>query len=188
MEEAESDIFDKTDELQALMANFDVIDVNLEFETVQDYKEKLAEIEKLLVVTTKDIRKLIRTYSNKGMDTQRSQYWSGEISRIQADVRNHRDKIKAKVVEMKSSSSNECFDSLKTRELDLLERQVVAQESLSASNTNQSLRDADAKRSSSLIEAKAKADSILFDVLELEKAINETRDWKNATDITVKKP
>ena len=58
---------------------------------------------------------------------------------------------------------------------------------MSTSSNDQTLRETEAKRSNSLVEAKAKADSILTDVEELDNVINETRDWHNASDITVKK-
>ena len=47
--------------------------------------------------------------------------------------------------------------------------------------------EADARRSNSLIEAGAKAAAILTDVEELDKVVNKTKDWKNISDITVKK-
>ena len=65
------------------------------------------------------------------------------------------------------------------KRLDLLERQVVAQEAMSASNTNQvnqTLREADVRRNDALVEAKAKAASILSDVEKLDKVVNETSD------------
>ena len=55
------------------------------------------------------------------------------------------------------------------------------------SNTNQTIKEADDKRSHALVEAKTKSESIKADVQELDKVINETTDWKNATDIVVKK-
>ena len=42
------------------------------------------------------------------------------------------------------------------------------------------------KRHDALVEGKAKANSILFDVEELNKVVNGTNDWKNASDIEVK--
>ena len=47
--------------------------------------------------------------------------------------------------------------------------------------------EADARRSNFLIEAGAKAAAILTDVEELDKVVNKTKDWKNISDITVKK-
>ena len=61
-------------------------------------------------------------------------------------------------------------DSLQAKELELLERQVVAQETMAS----QVLRKADSKRKDALVEAKAKANSILFYVEELDKAVNKT--------------
>ena len=55
------------------------------------------------------------------------------------------------------------------------------------SNTNQTIKEADDKRSHALVKAKTKSESIKADVQELDKVINETTDWKNATDIVVKK-
>ena len=75
MEEAENAILDKIDMLTTLMGNFDVVDVNRV--SIKNFESKLARIEDVLVETINDIRKLIRTYSNKGMDSTRSQYWSG---------------------------------------------------------------------------------------------------------------
>ena len=71
MEEAENHILDKTDELLELMASFDAIDVNTE--TINVYRSKLDTIEELLVATNKEIRKLLRNYSNNGMDVSRAQ-------------------------------------------------------------------------------------------------------------------
>ena len=65
--------------------------------------------------------------------------------------------------------------------------QVAAHEALVTSNTNQTLKEADDKRSHALVKAKTKSESIKADVEELDKVINETTDWKNATDIVVKK-
>ena len=70
-------------------------------------------------------------------------------------------------------------DSLEAKKLELLERQV--EEAMSTMSTNQTIRESDANRSNSLVEAKAKADSILADVEELDKVIDETRDWTNAS-------
>ena len=78
-------------------------------------------------------------------------------------------------------------NSIEAKKLELKEREVAAKEALVTLNTNQTLREADEKRNNSLIEAKAKASSIISDVAELDKLVNETTDWKNATDITVKK-
>ena len=190
MEDAQNEIVDQIDELNALMRNFDVVDVDSE--TIDDYKEKLAKIDDLFVKTDKDITKFVRKYSNNGLDAQSSQAWNGQLSKLQSDVRSHRDRIKAKVIQVRASTSANTNDGLdaKKLELELLARQVVAQEAISNSNTqqiNQTLREADAKRCNSLVKAKAKAASIRADVEELDKAINETRDWKNATDITVKR-
>ena len=184
MEEAESNLIDRTVDLKTLMSNFDVLDVNQE--TVLDYKEKLAKIDDLLLVTIREIERHSRT---KGMDPQQSQHWKGQIPQIQSDVRNHRDKITAKVLEIKASANIDASD-IEARKLELKERQVAAQEAISISNSNQinqTMREADARRSKSLIEARAKAVKILTDVEELDKEINETTDWKNATDVTVKK-
>ena len=49
------------------------------------------------------------------------------------------------------------------------------------------MRDADIKRSDSLVETRAKAVKIIAYVKELDKVVNETKDWKNAADDTVKK-
>ena len=78
-------------------------------------------------------------------------------------------------------------DNLAAKELELLERQVVAQEAMLASNTKRITWEADTKRKDALVETKAKANSIIYYVEELDKAINKTRDWKNASDYTVKK-
>ena len=186
MEQAENAIQVKADDLLFLMSNFDVVDVNSE--TILDYKEKLDEIGKHLMVTTRDIRQFVRTYSNSGMDLLKTQYWNGQISKLQADVRNHRDKIIAKVMELRETIGNSIANnSIEAKKLELKEREVAAKEALVTSNTNQTLREADEKRNNSLVEAKAKASSIISDVAELDKLVNETTDWKNATDITVKK-
>ena len=50
------------------MANFDVMDVDIE--SIHDYKDKLARIENLLVATNKEIDRFIRKYSYNGIDTQ----------------------------------------------------------------------------------------------------------------------
>ena len=178
MEESESNLIDKTVDLKTLMNNFDVLDVNQE--TIHDYKEKLAKIDDLLLVTIREIERHNRTY--KDVDPQKSQHWQSQIPQIQSDVRSHRDKITAKVLEIKASANNNASD-YKARKLELKERQVAAQEAISISNSNQmnqTIREADAKRSNSLIEARAKAVKILTDVEELDKEINETTDWKNA--------
>ena len=52
---------------------------------------------------------------------------------------------------------------------------------------NKTQKEADAKRHDALVEVKAKANLILFDVEELNKVVNGTNDWKNASDIEVKK-
>ena len=62
MEQAENNILDKLDEISALIGDLGVQDVNLEFETIQDYKDKLARIGNAAVETVKDIKILIRTY------------------------------------------------------------------------------------------------------------------------------
>ena len=54
---------------------------------------------------------------------------------------------------------NECIQA---KELELLERQVVAQEAISTLNINKSQREANSKRKDALIEAKAKAGSIIL--------------------------
>ena len=87
MEEAENNILDKTNELLELRANFDPVDVNTE--TINIYREKLTMIEEVLLAANKEIRKLLRTYSNNGMDGARAQYWSNQISKLRSDVRNH---------------------------------------------------------------------------------------------------
>ena len=161
MEEAENAILDKIDMLTTLMGNFDVVDVNRV--SIKNFESKLARIEDVLVETINDIRKLIRTYSNKGMDSTRSQYWSGQMSKVQADVRNHRNKITAKVLEIQDSVANDASTANnvnEARRLDLYEREVIAKEALSISNTNQTTREAEAKRSDALVEAKVKASSI----------------------------
>ena len=186
MEQAENAIQVRADDLLFLMSNFDVVDVNSE--TILDYKDKLDEIGKHLMVTTREIRQFVRTYSNSGMDLLKTQYWNGQISKLQADVRNHRDKIIARVVELRETIGNSIANnSIEAKKLELKEREVAAKEALVTSNTNQTLREADEKRNNSLVEAKAKASSIISDVAELDKLVNETTDWKNATDITVKK-
>ena len=77
--------------------------------------------------------------------------------------------------------------SLQAQELELLERQVVAQEAMSTLLNDKTMKEVAAKKHSALVEAKAKARSILFDVAELNEALDKTRDWKNASDYTVKK-
>ena len=114
----------------------DVVD----HETIQGYKDKLDNIEKLLEDSNSEIRRL-----------------------------------------------NAANDSLQAKELDLLERQVVAQEAMLTLSMNKTQKEADAKRHDALVEGKAKANSILFDVEELSKVVNGTNDWKNASDIEVKK-
>ena len=143
------------------------------------YSEKLDKIEDLVVVINSNIRKLLRIYRNKGMDAAAAQDWGSKTSRLRADVRNHRDRIVAKVFELKDSNNGVSRD--------LLKRQVAAQEAMSTSNTNQTMREADIKRSDSLVEARAKAAKIISYVEELDKVVNETKDWKNASDVTVKK-
>ena len=52
---------------------------------------------------------------------------------------------------------------------------------MAASNTNQvnqTLREADVRRNDAIVEAKAKAVSILSDVDKLDKVVKETTDWK----------
>ena len=154
-------------------------------ETIHDYKQELAKIKDHLIVIVADIRSFERTYGN--LDTQKCNHWLGQIPRLQSEVRNHRDGIIAKVIEIKASVDNSAYDSIETRKLDLKERQVAAQEALVTSNTNQTMKEADDKRSNALVEAKTKSESIKADVEELDKIINETTDWKNATDIVVKK-
>ena len=114
----------------------DVVD----HETIQGYKDKLDNIEKLLEDSNSEIRRL-----------------------------------------------NAANDSLQAKKLDLLERQVVAQEAMLTLSMNKTQKEADAKRHDALVEGKAKANSILFDVEELNKVVNGTNDWKNASDSTVKK-
>ena len=82
---------------------------------------------------------------------------------------------------------NAAKDSFQAKELELLERQVVAQEAIATFNAYQAQKEADSKRNDALVEAKAKANSVLFYVEELGKVVNETSDWKNASDYTVKK-
>ena len=194
MEEAESDLIDRTVDLKTLMNNFDVVDVNQE--TIHDYKEKLAEINDAFKVTVREIERHIRIYSNKGLDPQNSQHWQKQVSQVQSDVRNHRDKIIAKVLEVKASvtavnnANNGAHDTLEAEKLELKKRKVAAQKAMSISNSNQinqTIRETDERRNHSLIEARAKAAKILTDVDELDKSVNETTDWKNATDVTVKK-
>ena len=95
-------------------------------------------------------------------------------------------RIMAKVDEIRDPS-NGARDILKAKELELLERQVVAQEAMLTLNNNQILREAAAKKHDALVEAKAKANSVLFYVKELDKVVNETRDWKNASNYKVKR-
>ena len=83
--------------------------------------------------------------------------------------------------------TNAANDSHQAKELELLERQVVAQEAMFTLNMNNTQKEAAAKKHYALVEARAKASSILFDVEELDKVVNKTRDWKNASDYTVKK-
>ena len=78
-------------------------------------------------------------------------------------------------------------ESLQAKTLELLERQVKAQETMSALNINKSQREADSKMKDALIEAKAKAGSIIFYVEELNKAIKKIRGCNNASDIEVKR-
>ena len=85
------------------------------------------------------------------MDSARAQYWSSQIPKLQSDVRNHRDNIKEKVIEIKGSINNGGNNDLEAKKLELLERQVAAQEAMSASSTNQTIQESDAKRSNSLI-------------------------------------
>ena len=58
---------------------------------------------------------------------------------------------------------------------------------MSALNIDKSQREANSKRKDALIEAKAKAGSILFYVEELDKAIKKIGDWNNVSDIEVKR-
>ena len=67
---------------------------------------------------------------------------------------------------------NAVNDSLQAKELELLERQVIAQETMSALNIDKSQREANSKRKDALIEAKAKAGSILFYVEELDRGFS----------------
>ena len=83
MDEAESNLVDKTVELKILMNDFDVLDINQE--TIHDYKEELAKIKALHVETSKEIDKYIRTYSNNGLDPQKIQHWQRQISQLQSD-------------------------------------------------------------------------------------------------------
>ena len=54
MDEEEKVIFAKTDQLKALMDNFDVVDINQE--TIHDYKQELDRIKNLLVETVANIK------------------------------------------------------------------------------------------------------------------------------------
>ena len=58
------------------MNDFDVLDINKE--TIHDYKEEIAKIKQVLLVTTKEIERYVRTYSN--MDAQKTQHWQGQVS------------------------------------------------------------------------------------------------------------
>ena len=179
MEEAEIDILEKRDELHDLMADFDVVDVDRL--TIHDYKEKLSRIECVQLETKKKIRSFVRTYSS--IDALKCDDWNKQIDKIQADVRNNRDKIKAKVLEIQDATN----DGVGGESLDAKKIGVAVQEAISNSNTNQTMREADAKRNDALVEVKSKADSILFDAEELDKVINEVCDWRNASDNEVKK-
>ena len=139
MEEAEEDIHAINDESMEHLSSYDVKDDAIH-ETIQNQKEKLANVEKLLEVANAEIRRL--------------------------------------------KASN---DSFQAKELELLERQVVAQEAMSTLSINKSQKESDSKRKDALVEAKAKASSIIYYVEELDKNINETRDWENASDMKVKR-
>ena len=161
------------------MADFDVVDVNRV--TIYDFKEKLARIESIHLETKKKIQSFVRTYTS--IDTLKCDEWKKQIPLIQAEVWNHRDKITAKVREIQDVTSGGVVgESLNSKKIG-----VAVQEAISNSNTNQTMREADAKRNDALVEVKSKADSIQFDVEELDKVINETSDWRNASDNEVKK-
>ena len=110
MEEAENDTNTKTNEV---MPTHDVIDAD-DREIIQDYREELANMKELLVVSNAEIRRL-----------------------------------------------NAVNDSLQAKELELLERLVAAQETMSALNVSKSQREADSKRRDAFIDVKAKANSII---------------------------
>ena len=161
------------------MADFDVVDVNRV--TIYDFKEKLARIESIHLETKKKIQSFVRTYTR--FDTLKCDEWKKQIPLIQAEVWNHRDKITAKVREIQDVTSGGVVgESLNSKKIG-----VAVQEAISNSNTNQTMREADAKRNDALVEVKSKADSILFDAEELDKVINEVSDWRNASDNEVKK-
>ena len=161
------------------MADFDVVDVNRV--TIYDFKEKLARIESIHLETKKKIQSFVRTYTS--IDTLKCDEWKKQIPLIQAEVWNHRDKIMAKVREIQDVTSGGVVgESLNSKKIG-----VAVQEAISNSNTNQTMREADAKRNDALVEVKSKADSILFDAEELDKVINEVSDWRNASDNEVKK-
>ena len=105
MEQAEKSILDKIDEIIALIGDLRVQDVNLEFETIQEYKDKLARIGDAAVETVKDIRILKRTFSSRGMDAHRSQFWEEKILKLQSDVQSHRKEIKGKCIQERNSTS-----------------------------------------------------------------------------------
>ena len=141
MEEAEEDIHALNDESMEHLSTYDTAVTydakdDVIHETIQNHKEKLASVEKLLEVANAEIRRL--------------------------------------------KASN---DSFQAKELELLERQVVAQEAMSTLSINKSQKESDSKRKDALVEAKAKASSIIYYVEELDKNINETRDWENASDM-----
>ena len=60
--------------------------------------------------TSKEIERFVRTYTSKGLDPQKVQHWQKQIAQLQSDVRNHRDKIVAKVLEVKASVNSDAHD------------------------------------------------------------------------------
>ena len=201
MDAAQAEIEKKHKKLIFKINNFQPEDVDSE--TVDDYRNKLLEIQEIHESVAEAVDQLTIDYSLL-LETTDKDAWTDQLRRLQTEVREHRPKIKNKAVQVREEIANHAnlavrdntpfstTPTVETEKLDLLRRQVQAMEVANqnsqaekADRLSDTIKETDDKRASALAKAKAKFGSIDIDVEELEEKLSEVTDWPNESNLSV---
>ena len=198
MEDSKKEITKQIGKLGFKISDLEANDIDEE--TVGDYRDKLLEIANIHENIVEAIDELVAEFGTS-MHEDTKKEWKDTITKLARDVRIHRKSITKQALEVKKAMTNNqplpALDSnlqnqIEAEKLELLKRQVKALELANetaiaekSDKLSESVREVDAKRNAALNKAKAKYESVLEEIQELEDKVNTVGDWSDESDISI---
>ena len=198
MEAAKAEISKKNKKLMFKMNNFEPEDIDSE--TIDDYRDKLLGIETLHEDLVEAIDQFTTDHSDE-IDNNEVDHWKNQLKKLQDDVREHRNKVKKKAIEVRqamatqavqTSRPNPTNSSMETEKLELLRRQVQALEVANqtaqaekAEKLSETARESGDKRNAALAKANARYASIDDDISEMEEKVIAVEDWSKESNLSI---